>query len=206
MTRPFASWWLAAALVATLASCAALTREAPVKQSFLVEPSSPPALAKPLPVSARVGTVTVAGAFRDRSFVVRESELRYETDFYHEFAVPPAAMIGEAIARAFDRANLFSRMIAPGTAPEADFVIDAFVSALYADRRDPQKPAAELAMTLYVSRADRPGAPVWSREYRRRVPLAAASAEAYAEAQSRALSEILAEATRDLAAAAEALR
>jgi ABC-type uncharacterized transport system auxiliary subunit len=206
MNRPQASWFPAVALVAALAGCAALTREPPVKQAFLLEPAAPPALASPLPVSARVGTVTVSAAFRDRSFVVRESELRFETDFYHEFAVVPAAMIGEAMARAFDRANLFTRMIPPGTAPEADLVIDAFVTSLYADRRDPQKPAAELALTLFVSRADRPGAPLWSREYRRRVPLTAQSAEGYAGAQTRALSEILAEATRDLAAAADALR
>ena len=55
-----------------------------------------------------MGTVTVAAPFRGRGFVVaREASLRYETDFYNEFFVPPATMIGELTGRALERAKVF---------------------------------------------------------------------------------------------------
>ncbi len=144
--------------------------------------------------------MTVAAPYRDRAFVVREADLRFENDFYHEYVVAPASMIAEAVARSLAEAKVFAKVIPPGAPPEADFTIDAFVSALYADNRDPKAPAAVLALTFYVSRTDSGAAPIWSKAYSRRSVLASPSAENYMAAQSAALGEILAEFARDLAA------
>ena len=187
------------ALAATTASCS-LTRPTPVKQMFLIEPPPATAVATTSPYTARIGTVTVAAPYRDRTFVVREADLRFEADFYHEYVVAPAPMIAEAVARSLNEARVFSKVIPPGAPPEAEFTIDAFVGALYADNRDIKAPAAELAVTFYVSRTDRGLAPMWSKDYRRRSALTAPSAETYTAAQSAALGEILAELARDLAA------
>lgn len=203
MSRPLASAFqivvAAAAAAATLTACS-ITRPAPVKEMFLIEAPPATAVASASPRSARIGTVTVAAPYRDRAFVVREADLRFENDFYHEYVVAPAAMIAEAIARSLAEAKVFSKVIPPGAPPEADFTIDAFVSSLYADNRDPKAPAAELAITFYVSRSDAGGAPIWSRSYSRRSVMSAPSAATYAAAQSAALGEILAEAARDMAA------
>ncbi|HEY8242465.1 MAG TPA: hypothetical protein VII68_03325 [Casimicrobiaceae bacterium] len=187
------------ALAASIASCS-LTRPTPVKQMFLIEPPAATAVAATSPYTARIGTVTVAAPYRDRAFVVREADLRFETDFYHEYVVAPAPMIAEAVARSLNESRVFAKMIPPGAPPEAEFTIDAFVGALYADNRDARAPAAELAIAFYVSRTDRMLAPLWTKEYRRRTALTAPSAETYAAAQSVALGEILAELARDLAA------
>ena len=131
----------------------------------------------------RVGTVNVAAPFRSRSFVVREGDLRFESDFYSEFLVAPAAMIGEATARSLDRAGVFARVVPPGAPPDGDYVLDGFVSALYEDLRDTGKPAAVLAVTYYLARADGTP-PFWSKEYRQSVPFASNSPDAYAAALS----------------------
>jgi cholesterol transport system auxiliary component len=188
------------AALALAAGCS-LTRPAPVKQAYLLDPPPPPVSATTRPGTLRVGVVTVAAPFRDRPLVVREAELRYETDYYREWIVPPSAMIGETLARSLDRSRVFGRVVPPGTAPDSDFVIDAFVSALYADSRDASKPGAELAIGFYVSRANTSGAPVWSKEYRRRIPISAGSSDTYVAAQNEALGDILAELARDLATA-----
>ena len=101
-----------------------------------------------------IGTVTVAAPFRGRTFVYREGDLRFETDFYDEFLVAPAPMIGEATARCARARGAFARVIPPGAPPDADFVLDGFVDALYADTRDARQPAAVLAITFYVTRTD----------------------------------------------------
>lgn len=198
MNRHLASAFLVVAVAAALGACS-LTRPSPVKQMYLLDPPAASAVAPTSRLSARVGTVTVAAPYRDRAFVVREADLRFESDFYHEYVVAPASMIAEAIARSLAEAKVFAKVIPPGAPPEADLTIDAFVGALHADNRDPKSPAAELSVAFFVSRSGG-GAPFWSREYRRRTVMTAPSAETYMAAQSRALGEILAEFARDLAA------
>lgn len=199
MNRPCAYAFLVAAAAALVSACS-ITRPTPVKQMFLLEPPPAAAVASTSPLTARIGTVTVAAPYRDRVFVVREADLRFESDFYHEWVVAPAPMIAEAVARSLAQARAFSRVIPPGAPPEAELTIDAFVGELYADNRDPKSPAAVLSLTVYVSRTDRMAAPVWSKTYARRTVLSTVSAPNYAAAQSASMGEILAELARDLAA------
>jgi cholesterol transport system auxiliary component len=190
---------LAAAVMA--AGCS-LTRPAPVKQTYLLDPALPAPVAKMQPGSLRIGTVNVAAAFRGRSFVVRDSEFRFDSDFYHEFFVPPGVMIADATARALAHGKVFSVVTRPGVVVDADWILDGFVGTLHADARDAASPAAVLQLTYYLSRDDGgASAPVWSHAYFKRVAFAGSSTEAYVTAQNGALSEILAELAQDLAAA-----
>ena len=174
-------------VLALLTGCSAITRPAPVRLTYLLEPSPPPALAQSQPSALRVGNFN--------------GELRYETDFYDEFIVPPAAMITEQTARALASARPFARIAGPGATADAEWVLDGFVSALYADMREPGKPAAELVITFYLTSAagGAERTPQWSREYRRHAPMRASSAVAFAEALNGAFGEICAELARDLA-------
>jgi cholesterol transport system auxiliary component len=190
---------LAAALLA--AGCT-VTRPAIVKQTYLLEPALPMPVAKTHAGTLRIGTVNVSAPFRGRSFVVRDSEFRYESDFYHEFFVPPGVMIADATARALARGKVFSVVTRPGVVVDADWILDGFVGTVHADARDAAAPAAVLQMTFYLSRDDGgASAPVWSRAYFKRVAFAGSATDAYVAALDGALSEILAELTRDLAAA-----
>lgn len=191
-----------ALLVATLLAGCGLTRPPPVKATYLLAPTMPERVAKSQPGALRVGIVNVAGPFRDRSFVVRVSDLRYETDFYHEYVTPPAPMIAEATSRALSRAQVFKHVAAPGTPGQADYVLDGFVSALYADQRNAGACKAVLAISFYLSQADvGSGVPFWSKDYRRDAHCANNSADSFAAALNIDLSEILASLTTDLAAA-----
>jgi ABC-type uncharacterized transport system auxiliary subunit len=199
LQRAGAATMLAAALI--LGGCS-LTREAPVKQTFLLEPPLPPAVAKPQPYSVRVAAVNVAAPYRGRSFIYRVGDLRYETDFYVEFLVSPAAMFAEQTTRALEAAHVFARVVPPSSGQDADATLEGFVSALYADAKDNGAPiAAELAVTYYLTNtAAGASTPSWSKEYKRRVELSQTTPAAYAAAQNRAFGEVLAELTRDLAA------
>jgi uncharacterized lipoprotein YmbA len=189
---------LAAAAVA-IAGCS-LSRPDPVKATFLLEPALPAAVAVAARApSLKVNVVTVAAPFRDRAFVYRVGELRYESDFYHTFFAPPGVNIAETAARSLSAAGVFERVQPPGTGA-GELVLDGFVSALYVDARDASAPVAELAVTWYLSRTDEPpGAVRWSKSYGRREPLGGTGAEAAAQAWNRALTSMLAELARDLA-------
>jgi len=183
-----------------LASCS-LSRPAPVKQQFLLDPPAPAAVAKGQPTSVRVGTINVAAPFRGRSFVLRQADLRYETDYYNEFLVPPSTMLTELTARALDRSKAFARVIPPSYSADADWVLDGFVSALYGDERDGKKVAADVAVSYYLFQASGgSGMPVWTHDYQKHIPLASTTTDGYAAALNTAFCEIFAELARDLAA------
>ncbi len=178
------------------------TRPSLVKESYLLEPTLPDAAAKAKQASLRVGAVNVSAPFRGRSFVVRESEFKFDSDFYHEFFVPPGAMVADSTARALARGKVFADVTRPGVVVDADWVLDGFVGALYADARDAGKAEAVMQVTYYLSRDDGgSSAPVWSHAYIKRVAFTSASTGAYVGALNSAFSEILSDLARDLAAA-----
>lgn len=190
----------ALAVAALVGGCSAVTREAPVRQTFLLEPKLPPAATQSQPGGLRVGVVNVAAPYRGRAFVYRLGDLRFETDFYVEFLVPPAAMLTEQTGRALATAKPFARIAGPGSAADAEWVLDGFADALYADTRNSGKPVAELSITYYLTPAGgTEQTPVWTHEYRRHAPMRDGSPVAYADALNAAFGEIVAELAQDLA-------
>jgi|KBSMisStandDraft_5_1062788.scaffolds.fasta_scaffold1059028_2 cholesterol transport system auxiliary component len=188
------------AAIALLTACSGISRPQPVRQTFLLEPKQPPAVAQSQTGALRVGVVNVAAPFRGKAFVYRLGELRFETDFYVEFLVPPAAMLTEQTARALVSAKPFTRIAGAGAAADADWVLDGFASALYADTRDAGKPIAALTITYYLTSATGgEQTPVWTHEYTRRAPMRDGSEVAYADALNTAFGEIVAELAQDLA-------
>jgi ABC-type uncharacterized transport system auxiliary subunit len=191
----------ALALAALVLTGCSITRESPVKATYLLEPAMPPAVAKAQPVSVRVAGVNVAAPFRGRSFVYRTGDLKYDTDYYVEFLVAPAAMFGEQTARALTAARVFTRVVPPGSGADADYTLEGFVSSLYAEANGGAPTAAELVVTYYLTNVSGGATvPAWSKEYRRHVELSARTSAAYATALNQACGDILAELTRDLAA------
>ena len=190
-------------VAATLASCS-LSRPTPVKRMFLLEPTAPAAsTATPKTESVRVGIVNVAAPFRGKTFVYRESDLRYEADYYDEFFISPAIMISDATAKALAASNVFRRVVPfGGASTEGDYTLDGFVSEIYADTRNAAAPAAVITITYYLTptNAINP-AVVWAHEYRQQAKVSGTGAEAMARGWNDALTALLAELTRDLAAA-----
>ena len=191
-------------LVAMLLGACTISRPYAVKRTFLLEPTLPAAApaASVKPASLRVGVVNVAAPFRGKTFVYRESDLRYEADFYDEFFIAPTALLSAATANSIAAAKVFRRVVPFGAvADDSDYVLDGFVSELYGDIRNPATPTAVLTITFYLSPLSVPGpAVIWSHEYQQRVPIVGTGPEALAKAWNTALSAILADLARDLAA------
>jgi len=191
----------AAAAIAVLAIAGGCSQPAPIKGTYVLDPAMPPAVARTHPGLLRVGNVSVSAPYRGRTFVYRETELKYETDYYHEFLVTPGANIAEATVRALSAAKVFDAVAPSGVAVESAWVLDGFVDALYGDGRVQGKPNAMLRIVWFLRpHSGDSGVPVWTRSYERATPFAPGSAAAYIEAQNKALSEILAELARALSA------
>ena len=154
--------------------------------------------------SLRVGVVNVAAPYRGKAFVYRQDELKFEADFYSEFFVAPAAMLSEATARALAAANVFrARRSRPARADAGDYVLDGFVVRALRRRARCRRSPPRRSRSRSTCRRRTRSTPsvIWSREYRQRVPVAEATPDALARAWNAALSAILADLARDLAAA-----
>lgn len=198
--RPFVAKLGGFVLIALVIGGCSFTRPPPIKQTYLLDPTLPARIDKPREGALRVGIVNVAGPFRDRNFELRVSDLRYESDFYHEFVTPPGPMFAEATSRVLSRSRVFAHVAAPGTPAQADYVLDGFVSGLYADHRERGTCKAVIAVTYYLSQADTgSGVPFWSKDYRREMPCRDESTGAYVDALNVGLSEILGKLATDLA-------
>ncbi len=192
----------AALLLAVLSGCG-LSRPSPVKQTYLLQaPAATQAAAAPRPAVLKVGTIAVAAPFRGKSMVYREGDLKYESDFYNEFFVPPSAMLTEGAATWLASAGIFKEVLPAGANADGDFVLEGFVSELYGDYRDAAKPAAVLTGKFFlIDNRVLSGVPVWQTELKQRVALSSRSPDALAAAYNTAWAAMLADLSRELAGA-----
>jgi len=195
-------------LALTILACTAcsLNTPAPARNTFLPRPdlSRATVQGESLPGLLLVNVFAVAEAFAGKPMVYRFDENRYETDFYNEFLVAPRDLVTQGALEWLQRAQPYET-VAPAAgarAPRA-LLLQGTVNELYADVRDPQRPAAVLSVRFYLVDETQPARPLRSSgELRRAIPIADASAAAFAEGVSRAMTEIFGELEQRLRAAA----
>ena len=194
----------AVALVAVIAFLAApgcsLKQAAPVKSTYLIEAvRSVQAKSSKDSGTLRVRALQVSEPFDGRGFIYRTGESSFEADFYHEFLVPPAALLTVQVRRWLEASGKFGAVVDSASKADASRSLEGNVTALYGDYREPSAPKAVLEIQFLLLN-NRESAPQigFHTAYRRSVPLDGRGSEALTRAWSGALTQVLTTLEADL--------
>jgi len=96
--------------------------------------------------------VRVVPHFRDKPIVFRVNESEYQAQASHLLFSEPEEMFTAQLRRWLQKSGLFSQVVTDDSV-EADFVLEAAVTALYGEKRPEYSPQAALEMQFFMSSA-----------------------------------------------------
>lgn len=204
--RPVALTILLFAIV--FSGCVTIERSYPDKRYFVLDLGRSAPVAGPAGNGVlQVASVRVSPRYADRTFVYRRSDSRFEADFYNQFLIAPATLIGEEVRRELSTAGIFHHVVGSASPSAASYTLEPVVNALYGDFRDLGSPQAVIEVEFFLSRPAAPGAGIaFHKSYRRVVPLGERTPEALVHGWNQALEGVLKSLIADLKAASPQLK
>ena len=195
-------WWALLLLGALSSGCVSFERSYPDKHYFVLEISRD---GKPFdrPVNGvlEVSDMRISPRYETQSFVYRTSGSSYESDFYNQFLIAPAALVTEEVRRGLAEAHIFQHVINSSNQTLPTYRLDGTVNALYGDFRDAGTPRAVMEMEFFLSKPTPATEIVVAKRYSKSVPLSARTPEALVKGWNEALEGIVAAFTADLKSA-----
>ena len=205
MKKLLSNLWHGAFILLALASgCVGIERSYPDKRYFVLEvnrnvnPSNSPGNGV-----LQIANIRVSPRYEDKGFIYRTSGSGYESDFYNQFLVSPAALLGEELRKGLAQSQIFRHVINASSQLEPTHVLEGVVDALYGDFRDPGAPRAVLEMEFFLRKESASKADiVAARRYAKSVAVNGRSPEALVKGWNEALDAILSSLVADLRSSA----
>jgi cholesterol transport system auxiliary component len=198
-------YWVGMLVLFSTAGCVSVSieRQFPERRYFVLDSGTDGASAPSNGTGIlKVSHVRVSPRYDGKGFVYRTPDLSYETDFYHQFLVPPATMLTDEVEQSLRRASVFEYVINSVSQLEATHLLEGTADELYGDFSDTTSPRAVLAMSFLLSRQSTNGQEViFQKRYQESVALKARTPEALVRGWNQALEAILAALVADLKAA-----
>jgi len=143
---------------------------------------------------------TIDSAFAGKGLVYRMGEFEYESDFYSEFLVSPAAMITEKTRSWLAESGLFGTVLDVGSQIDPTHVIEGNIIAMYGDFRDKSSPEATIEMRVFLLKTEAGGEslPVFARKYQSSVGIESEGSDGLVRALDKCLEDILSSLEKDL--------
>jgi hypothetical protein len=195
--------WLAPALAALLAECGCGSDSTWKHRTFaFASAADPPASVTGTNIVA-LGRVTISPVFQSRAFTYRTGDNTFVQDPYAAFLTAPERALAEPIRAGLRQGGAFGRVIEPGSALIPSVAIEASVTELCGDFRNPAAPAGtmEIHFIIYEVDSGQPGRVLLDKTFSRREPLAHRTPEALAAAWQTDLHVIMEEINTEYAKA-----
>jgi len=188
--------------MAAVAGC--LQRPAIVKDMFMLDAKRTAGAAKPASDAVlSVRPFSIAPAFQAKGFVSRTGADQYESDYYNEYFISPAAMLTEQTRDWLADSGLFGRVLLPVSSAEPTHLLEGHISQIAADTRDSENPKAVLEMSFFLlAQEKRERTVLFRKRYSAARGIREKTAPAYIAALNECLRDILQNLEQDLASQA----
>ncbi len=161
-----------------------------------------------------VSDMRISPRYESQSFVYRTSEASYESDFYNQFLIPPAALITEEVRKALVQSRIFEHVINSSSQLQPTYRLEGMVNALYGDFRSNSPASAVIEIEFFLSKPSSAGTEIimgkrystgteiiMGKRYSKSVPVSGRSPEALVKGWDEALSAALGSLVADLQSA-----
>jgi cholesterol transport system auxiliary component len=174
-----------------LFGCVSIERSYPDKRYFLLEISSKASPQDPADSGIlQISSARVSPRYADRNFVYRRSDTRFESDFYNQFLISPAALVTEELRRELSQAGLFKFVVGSANPLAPTHTMETMVNTLYGDFRDLKAPKAVIEMEFFLTQEASPSGIVFHKLYQRIVPVQERNPEALVRGWNQGLESI----------------
>ena len=182
--------------------CVSIEKSYPDKRYFVLEIASNPSSQNPAGSGVlQVASARVSPRYADRNFVYRRSDSRFESDFYNQFLISPAALVTEELRGKLSRTGLFKFVVGSANVLAPTHTMETIVNTLYGDFRDLKAPKAVIEMEFFLTQEASPSAIVFHKLYQRIVAVHDRNPEALVQGWNQALEAISSSLVNDLKAA-----
>jgi cholesterol transport system auxiliary component len=187
-----------AMILAGAAGCVDLKKSYPEKRSFVLDVGHPQQEAPSnSTIVIKINTFRVSPLFAGRAMVYRIADLQYESDFYDEWFVTPAALVTQQVHHWLSQSSGFQLVGLGMNHLDPTHLLQGTVTEFYGDFRD--TPLAVLGLDVHVLDAMHAHQPLFRRSYHQEVPLGDRSPDALARGLTEALRLALVDMAKDLA-------
>jgi uncharacterized lipoprotein YmbA len=184
-----------------LFGCVSIERSYPDKRYFVLDISLKESPQDPADSGIlHVASARVSPRYADRNFVYRRSDTRFESDFYNQFLISPAALVTEELRRELSQAGLFKFVVGSANPLAPTHTMETMVNTLYGDFRDLEAPKAVIEMEFFLTQEASPSEIVFHKLYQRIVPVQERNPEALVRGWNQGLESISGSLVSDLKA------
>ena len=185
-------------IVASAAGCLDLKKSYPEKRSFVLDVGEPQREARENgTIVIKINKLRVSPLFAGRAMVYRIADLQYESDFYNEWFVAPAALVTQQVHHWLSQISGFQLVGLGMNHLDPTHLLEGTVTEFYGDFRE--APRAVLGLELHLLDAMHDKQPLLRRTYHQEVPLGDRSSDALAQGLTEALRLALVDIAKDLA-------
>jgi cholesterol transport system auxiliary component len=184
-----------------LFSCVSIERSDPDKRYFVLDISLKESPQDPADSGIlQMASARVSPRYADRNFVYRRSDTSFESDFYNQFLISPAALVTEELRRELSQAGLFKFVVGSANPLAPTHTLETIVNTLYGDFRDLKAPKAVIEMEFFLTQEASPSRIVFHKLYQRIVPVQERNPEALVRGWNQGLESISGSLVSDLKA------
>lgn len=195
--------FLALSLCFLAAACGSISKDYPKKTyyAFEIDRADREHAAADAPILL-VPRFRSGALSKGQGLVYRTAPSTYESDYYSEFFTEPESLLTLVTAAWMEDSGLFSVIVGGTTEVDPDYVLQGALRSLHVDQTVKGETRAVVDIQFFLSRRHRlRSEPVWHRDLQRSEPAESAAGKDVLAAWNRAISDLLAEAERELAEA-----